>query len=57
MILTNHLKILKFHLFADGTSIFYSQKDLRNVEMTLNNELIKVFECMAHRQQINIECF
>ena len=35
-------EILKFHLFADDTSTFYSQKDLRNVEMTLNNELAKV---------------
>ena len=37
-------EILKFHLFADDTSIFCSHEGLRNVEMTLNNELIKVSE-------------
>ena len=34
-------EILKFHLFSDDTSIFYSHIDLRNVKMTLNNELLK----------------
>ena len=37
-------EILKFHLFADDTSNFYSHKDQRNVETTLNSELIKVSE-------------
>ena len=34
--------ILQFHLFEDDTSIFYSHKNLKNVEITLNNELTKV---------------
>ena len=50
-------EILKFHLFADDTSIFYSHKDLSNVEITLNNELAKVSEWPTNSQQINIKCF
>ena len=37
-------ELLQFHLLADDTSICYSHKDLRNAEMTLNNESIKVSE-------------
>ena len=37
-------EILQFHLFADDTSIFYSHKSLKNVKITLNNELNKVSE-------------
>ena len=48
-------EILKFHLFSDDTSIFYSHKDLRNVEMTLNNELIKVSEWfIANKLTLNV---
>ena len=48
-------EILKFHLFADDTSIFYSHKDLRNVEMTLNNELAKVSEWLiANKLTLNV---
>ena len=48
-------EILKFYLFANGTSIFYSHNDLRNVEMTLNNELIKVSEWLiANKLTLNV---
>ena len=48
-------EILKFHLFANDTSIFYSHKDLRNVEMTLNNELAKVCEWfIANKLTLNV---
>ena len=55
----NHIhkssEILKFHLFADNTSIFYSHKDLRNVEMTLNDVLAKVSEWLiANKLTLNV---
>ena len=47
--------ILQFHLFADDTSIFYSHKNLKNVEMTLNNELIKVSKWLiANKLTLNV---
>ena len=55
MIFINHLISYKFHLFADDTSIFYSHKNLKNVEMTLNNELIKVSEWLiANKLTLNV---
>ena len=47
-------EILRFHLFADDTSIFYSRKDLRNIEMTLNNELVKVSEWFTTNKLTNV---
>ena len=47
--------ILQFHLFADDTSIFYSHKNLKNVEITLNNELAKVSEWLiANKLTLNV---
>ena len=47
--------ILQFHLFADDTSIFYSHKNLKNVDMTENNELIKVSEWLiANKLTLNV---
>ena len=47
--------VSKFHLFADDTSIFYSNKNLLNVEITLNNELIKVSEWLtANKLTLNV---
>ena len=31
--------LLKFHLFADDTSIFYSDKDVNQIERVVNKEL------------------
>ena len=36
--------ILQFRLFVDDTSSFYFHKNLKDVEITLNNELTKVSE-------------
>ena len=33
--------LLKFHLFADDTSIFYSDKDVNQIERVVNKELSK----------------
>ena len=47
--------ILEFYLFADDTSIFYSHKNLKNVKITLNNELIKVSEWLiANKLTLNV---
>ena len=47
-------EILKFHLFTNDISIFYSHEGLRNVEMTLNNELNKVSEWLiANKLTLN----
>ena len=47
--------ILQFHLFADDTSIFYSHKNLKNVEITLNNELTKISEWLiANKLTLNV---
>ena len=35
-------KLLKFHLFAEDTGIFFSDKNLTNFEKTVNDELTKV---------------
>ena len=47
--------ILQLDLFADDTSIFYSRENLKNVEMTLNNELVKVSEWLiANKLTLNV---
>ena len=47
--------ILQFHMLADDTSIFYSHNNLKNVEITLNNELIKVSEWLiANKLTLNV---
>ena len=38
-VISNSSEILKFVLFADDTNIFYSCKDIENLENTLNSEL------------------
>ncbi len=49
-------KVLKFHLFADDTSIFFSHKDLNSLESTLNKELTGVSDWLsANRLTLNID--
>ena len=49
-------KILDFHLFADDTSIFYSHKDIKTLEMTLNNELKNVSDWLiANKLSLNVK--
>ena len=48
--LPNTSKVLSFHLFADDTNIYCSSKDLRNLELILNQELYAVAEWMKSVQ-------
>ena len=44
--LPNTSKLLKFHLFADDTNIYFSPKNLNDLELILNQELHAVAERM-----------
>ena len=44
--LPNTSKLLKFHLFADDTNIYFSRKNLNDLELILNQELHAVAEWM-----------
>ena len=49
-------KLLKFHLFADDTSIFFSDQNLRNLENIVNHELTKVSDWLtANKLTLNVE--
>ena len=48
--------ILKFHLFADDTSIFFSHKDLSQLELIVNDELSKVSDWLvANKLTLNVD--
>ena len=48
-------KILNFHLFADDTSIFFSNQDSRTIEKTMNQELSHVSNWLnANKLSLNI---
>jgi len=48
--------VLKFHLFADDTNILYSNKNLKNLEIVINNELLKLQDWfIANKLTINIK--
>ena len=54
--ISNSSEILKFILFADDTNIFYSCKDIENLENTLNTELEKVSVWLiVNKLSINIK--
>ena len=42
--LANTSKLLKFHFFADDTNIYFSRKNLNDLELILNQELHAVAE-------------
>ena len=47
--------VLKFHLFADDTSILFSHKDEKIIENKINNELIQVANWLgANKLSLNI---
>ena len=49
-------KILKFHLFADDTSIFFSHENAKELESIVNNELKNVSKWLsANRLTLNID--
>ena len=52
--LANSSDILKFRIFADDTNIFYSSKNLDELQNVINNELSKVYTyCIANKLSIN----
>ena len=47
--------MLKFHLFADDTSIFLSDKSIDKIEKTLNDELKNVFQwLLSNKLSLNV---
>ena len=54
--LPNTSNLLKFHLFADDTNIYFSSKNLDAIQQTLNNELQAVSDWMnCNRLALNIK--
>ena len=54
--LPNVSKILKFHLFADDTNIFYSSSCFEELQSTVNKELKKASKWLqANRLSLNID--
>ena len=48
--------ILKFHLFADDTSIFFSHKNLSQLQLIVNDELSKVSDWLvANKLTLNVD--
>lgn len=48
-------KVLNFHLFADDTSIFFADKNINNLENTINKELENVSDwLMANKLTLNL---
>ena len=52
----NSSSIFDFHLFADDSNLFYSDKDLQHLEETVNRELgeINTWLC-ANKLSLNID--
>ena len=54
--LPNSSQKLLFRIFADDTNIFYSSKDLNELETVVNNELVYVLEyCAVNKLSINFK--
>ena len=48
-------QLLKVHLFADGTSIFYSNKDIKIIETVVNKEICSVAQWLsANKLSLNV---
>ena len=48
-------QLLKFHLFADDTSIFYSNKDIKIIENVVNKEICSVAQWLsANKLSLNV---
>ena len=55
MISPNHHNFLKFILFADDTSLFFSYKDNANIETRINDELKNVSDWLgANKLSLNV---
>ena len=47
---------LKFRIFADDTNIFYSSKNIKDLESTINEELVNVIRyCTVNKLSINFK--
>jgi hypothetical protein len=52
----NCSNLLDFHLFADDTNLFYTDKSISNLENKVNNELMKINQWLiANRLSLNID--
>ena len=52
----NCSNLLDFHLFADDTNLFYTDKTISNHENKVNNELMKINQWLiANRLSLNID--
>ena len=52
----NSSRLLKFHLFADDTSIFLSDTSIDKIEDTLNEELKNVFQwLLSNKLSLNVK--
>ena len=47
-------KLLSIRLFADDTNVFYSDKNLNNLEQIINEELIKLTDWLRANKYIKI---
>ena len=51
----NCSQVLDFHLFADDSNLFYSNKNLKDLEQTINEELKNVSDWLdANKLSLNI---
>ena len=49
-------KILKFQLFADDTCLFYSHRDTKTIESTVNSELTLIYDwLLANKLSLNVK--
>ena len=47
---------MKFYLFADDTNLLYSDKNLKSLESTVNDELCKLYDWLiANKLSLNIK--
>ena len=54
--ITTTSDVFKFFLFADDTSLFYSGKSLKSIELLVNNELKKLSEWLtANKLTLNVD--
>jgi len=52
----NSSSIFDFHLFADDSNLFYSDKDLQPLEETINRELVEMNTWLcANKLSLNID--
>ena len=50
---TQYWTLLRFYLFADDTNILYADKNLKDLEAIVNNELQNLYNWSVDSQQTN----